>query len=71
MIASATSINPFEAASVPVVAVMACEMLFTHADLKSGEIMLIQVRQGTSADRLCSSHEVPVPASLPALKMER
>jgi NADPH:quinone reductase-like Zn-dependent oxidoreductase len=47
MIAAApTSINAVEAASVPVVAVTAWEMLFTHADLKSGETVLIQGASG-------------------------
>jgi hypothetical protein len=32
--------------SVPVVAVTASEMLFTHADLKSGETVLIQCASG-------------------------
>ncbi len=42
MIAAApTSIDAVEAASVPVVAVTAWEMLSTHADLKSGETVLI------------------------------
>jgi NADPH:quinone reductase-like Zn-dependent oxidoreductase len=47
MIAAApTSLNAVEAASVPVVAVTAWEMLFTHADLKSGETVLIQGASG-------------------------
>ncbi len=47
MIAAApTSIKPLEAASVPVIAVMAWEMLFTHAELKYGETVLIQGASG-------------------------
>ena len=47
MIAAApASIDAVEAASVPVVAVTAWEMLFTHADLKSGETVLIQGASG-------------------------
>jgi NADPH:quinone reductase-like Zn-dependent oxidoreductase len=43
MIATAPrSLNAVEGASVPVVAVMAWDMLFTHAGLKSGETVLIQ-----------------------------
>lgn len=47
MIAAApASIHALEAASVPVVAVTAWDMLFTHGDLKSGETVLIQGAAG-------------------------
>jgi len=47
MVAAApTSIDAVEAASVPVVAVMAWDMLFTHADLRPGETVLIQGASG-------------------------